>query len=119
MRWKAEVGEKGARAWVCDAKDMTRQFSVAVWVVDMLVADHNKLMDLEETTPPEVARRWPSYSEIGYLLKNEYGFVSAHVPDLVALPHGQTPVFLRFCSFPDCKCPQDSGCAPSPLLEKP
>lgn len=48
MRWKAETGEKGARAWVCDASDMTRQFSVAVWAVYMICEDHNDLLDLQE-----------------------------------------------------------------------
>lgn len=35
------------------------------------------------------------YVEIGHLMKNEYGFVSAHAPDLAALPFGKTPVFKR------------------------
>lgn len=37
----------------------------------------------------------PDYIEVGYLLKNEYGFVSAHVPNLRDLKVGQTTVYQR------------------------
>lgn len=45
MKYKAEVSEKGARAWVC-SEDGTRQFSVPIWAVDMVVKAHNDAEEL-------------------------------------------------------------------------
>ncbi len=35
----------------------------------------------------------PKHIEIGHLMVNEYGFVSAHVPDLRALSKGKTVIY--------------------------
>ena len=35
------------------------------------------------------------YAEIGYLLKNQYGFVSAGVPNLADIKIGQTAIYKR------------------------
>ena len=44
-----------------------------------------------ETPAPEVKE----YAEIGYLLKNQYGFVSAGVPNLADIKIGQTAIYKR------------------------
>src|SRR5262245_51038083 len=51
--------------------------------------------DLKEIglTPGPIQRI--DYMEIGYLLKNEYGFMSVNVEDKDRLPVGQTPIFSR------------------------
>ncbi len=48
------------------------------------MANHNA--DLNAAVPEGV-------QEIGHLMVNEYGFVSAHVPDLRALSKGKTVIY--------------------------
>jgi fructose-1,6-bisphosphatase/inositol monophosphatase family enzyme len=54
VRYKSQIGEKGARAWVCDASDGTRQFSAPLWAVMMVVKEHNELETIKEAPPGHV-----------------------------------------------------------------